>query len=114
MRDQAADRDARKRVEQREHRLEHRAADVLEIDVDALRAGVLQLRGQIGIAVVEAIVKAELVLHVVAFVLAAGDADRAGALDRAIWPTAEPTAPEAAATTTVSPACGLPMSSRPV
>jgi len=35
-------------------------------------------------------------------------------LMRAIWPTAEPTAPEAAATTTVSPACGLPISSRPV
>ena len=31
----------------------------------------------------------------------------------AICPTAEPTAPEAAATTTVSPACGLPISSKP-
>jgi hypothetical protein len=29
-------------------------------------------------------------------------------LIRAIWPTTEPTAPEAAATTTVSPAAGLP------
>src|SRR5258705_9742900 len=44
MRDQAAHGNARKRVEQRKHRLEHRAADVLEIDVDAFRAGKLQLR----------------------------------------------------------------------
>src|ERR1700759_1796239 len=32
----------------------------------------------------------------------------------AIWPTADPTAPDAAATTTVSPGCGLPISSSPV
>ena len=31
----------------------------------------------------------------------------------AIWPTAEPTGPVAAATTTVSPACGRPISSSP-
>ena len=31
----------------------------------------------------------------------------------AIWPTADPTGPVAAATTTVSPGCGLPISSRP-
>ena len=30
----------------------------------------------------------------------------------AIWPTTEPTAPEAAETTTVSPGCGRPMSSK--
>ena len=81
MRDQAADRHARERVEQREHRLEHRAADILEIDVDAFRAGVLQLRGEIGIAVIDAGIEAELLLDVVAFVLAAGDADRARTLD---------------------------------
>ena len=81
MGDQAAHRHARKRVEQREHRLEHRAADILEIDVDALRAGVLQLGGQIRIAVVETGIEAELLHDVVALVLAAGDADRACALD---------------------------------
>ena len=32
----------------------------------------------------------------------------------AIWPTTEPTAPDAADTTTVSPALGLPISSSPV
>src|SRR5439155_21055509 len=69
------------RVEQRTHRFETRAADVFEIDVDALRAGVFQLRRQIPIAMVEAVVEAELVLDVGALVLAAGDADRARALD---------------------------------
>ena len=114
MRDQAAHRNPRERIEQREHRFEHLAADILEIDVDALRAGVLEFRGEIGIAMIEAIIEAQFVLDGGAFVLAAGDADRARALDPRDLPTAEPTAPEAAATTTVSPACGLPMSSRPV
>ena len=59
MRDQAAHRNARERVEQRKHRLEHRAADILEIDVDAFRAGGLQLGREIGIAVIEAVVEAE-------------------------------------------------------
>ena len=59
MRDQAADGNPRKGIEQRKHRFEHRAPDVLEIDVDALRAGKLQLRGEIGFAVIEAIVEAE-------------------------------------------------------
>ena len=81
MGDQAAHRNPRERVEQRKHRLEHRAADVLEIDVDAFRAGFLQLRGKLRIAVVKAIVEAEFVLDVVAFVLAAGDAHGARALD---------------------------------
>src|SRR5882724_1571349 len=35
-------------------------------------------------------------------------------LTLAIWPTTEPTAPDAAATTSVSPGCGLPMLSSPV
>ena len=34
-------------------------------------------------------------------------------LSLASWPTTEPTAPEAADTTTVSPALGLPISIRP-
>ena len=34
-------------------------------------------------------------------------------LSFAIWPTADPTGPVAAATTTVSPGCGLPSSSSP-
>src|ERR1700682_3891720 len=81
MGDQAADGHARERVEQREYRLEHGTADVLEVNVDALRAGLFQLRRKMRIAVIEAIVKAEFLFDVVAFVLAAGDADRACALD---------------------------------
>ena len=81
LRDQAAHRYARERVEQRKHRLEHRAADILEIDVDAFRAGFLESRGQIGIAMIDAVVEAKFALDVVAFFLAAGDADGARALD---------------------------------
>src|ERR1700733_6054649 len=81
MGDQAAHRHPRERSEQRKHRFEYRAADILEIDVDPFRAGLLQLRGQIRIAMIEAVVEAELALDVVALVLATGDADRARALD---------------------------------
>src|SRR5260370_32383441 len=81
MRDKAADGQARERVEQWEHRLEPRAADVLEVDVDALRAGLFQLRRKLRVAAIEAIVKTEFLSDVVAFVLAAGDADRPSALD---------------------------------
>ena len=42
LRDQPAHRNARERIEQRQHRIEHRAADILEIDVDAFRARGLQ------------------------------------------------------------------------
>src|SRR5579859_677668 len=81
MRDQAAHRHAREIVQKRKHRFEHRAADILEIDVDALRAGLLQLCWKIGIAMIEAFVEAKLLFDEVAFVLAAGDADRTRALD---------------------------------
>ncbi len=46
LRDQPAHRNARKRIEQREHRVPHRPADILEIDVDAFRARGLQLLGE--------------------------------------------------------------------
>ena len=61
LRDQPADRHARERIEQRQHRVEHRAADILEIDVDAFRAGGLELLGEIRRAVIDAGVEAELV-----------------------------------------------------
>ena len=47
MGDQAADRDPGEVVEQRQHGLEDGAADGLEIDVDALGAGLLELFGEI-------------------------------------------------------------------
>ena len=46
LRDEPADRNAREIVEQRPHRLLHGAADILEIDVDAVGTGGLELRGQ--------------------------------------------------------------------
>src|SRR5438874_11483858 len=71
LRDQAAYGNARERVEQRKYRLKHRAADILEIDIDALWAGVLQFCRQIGIAMIEAVIEAELAFEVFTFFLAA-------------------------------------------
>ena len=63
---------------------------------------------------VEAGVEAEFLDHEVAFRRPAGDADDAAAARScAICPTTWPTAPEAAETTTVSPALGWPISSSP-
>ena len=81
VRDKPAHRHARADVEQRQHRVEHRAADVLEIDVDAVRAGGGEALGQLRIAAVEADVEAELFDRVAALVGAAGDADHARALE---------------------------------
>src|ERR1700682_5148235 len=81
MRDQTAHRNARERVQQRKHRLEHRAADILEIDIDAFRAGLLQFCRQIGIAMIEAVVEAKLASDVIALLSAARDADGTRALD---------------------------------
>src|ERR1700733_4042022 len=81
MRDQAAYRHPRECVELRKHRLEHRAADILEIDVDALGTSLFQFGRQMRIAMIEAVIEAEFASDVIAFVLAARDADGAGALD---------------------------------
>ena len=42
--DEARDRDARELVEERQHRLPDRPADVLEVDIDAVRACPRELR----------------------------------------------------------------------
>ena len=81
LRDQAAQRDARVRVEQRHDRIPHRAADVLEVHVDALRARVLEQLRHARVAMIDAGVEAELLHGVVALLLAAGDADRAQPFD---------------------------------
>ena len=62
-----------------QHRVPDGAADVLVIDVDPLRARRLQPLGHVRRAMVDAIVEAELVAHVGAFVGTAGDPDRARA-----------------------------------
>src|SRR5262245_26944193 len=61
------------------HRLPDRPADVLEVDVNALRAGRPQPVGEIGALVIDGRVEAKFVLHVRAFLWAARDADRPGA-----------------------------------
>ena len=57
--DQAAQRYARIHVQQRQHRGEHRAADVLEIHVDPLGRRLGEPLAQLRLAVIEARVKAE-------------------------------------------------------
>src|SRR5262249_30665293 len=79
--DQAADGDARKRIEQWKDRVPHRAADVFEIDVDAVRAGVGQLFGEVRRTVIDDSVEAQLVAHVRALTRAAGDPHSPSALD---------------------------------
>ncbi len=79
LRNQAAHRHARADVEQRQHGVEDRAADVLEIDVDAVRAGVGQLSREVRRAPVEAHVEAERAGDVAAFFGVARDADHAAA-----------------------------------
>src|SRR6202022_1311954 len=79
--DQAADRHARKIVKQGQYRLPNRPADVLEIDVDAVRARGSELSWKIDGAVIDRRVEAELVFPVRAFLRPAGDADRSRAGD---------------------------------
>src|SRR4051812_7784862 len=81
LRDQSADRNARKGVHATQRRVENLAADVLEIAVDAVRRSGLELIVQRAGLVVDASVEAELLHHVIAFLSAAGDAHRAAALD---------------------------------
>ena len=74
MRNESAHRHARVHVEQRRHRIEHRATDVLEVDIDAARAGCRQSLRQVGLAVIDAGIESKLLDHVAALLRAAGDA----------------------------------------
>ena len=78
--DDAADRDPGLGVEQREDGVEDLAADVLVIDVDAVRAGLGQSFGEVRGMVVEAGIEAEHLHGVAAFFRTAGDADHSAAL----------------------------------
>src|SRR5262249_53625869 len=77
--DHAAHDHAAEIVEQRKHRALYRAADILEIDIDALRASDGERGGEVA-AMVEAGIETELLGHVAAFLGAAGDADDAATL----------------------------------
>src|SRR5262249_26719138 len=57
------------------------AADILEIDVDARRAGAIERGAEAGLAMVEAGIEAQRLDDVAALVRPAGNADRAGAGD---------------------------------
>src|SRR5262245_8916127 len=59
-RDQAAQRHPAERVHLREHRVEYRAADILEIDIDALRRRRPERAGKISTLVVDSSIEAEL------------------------------------------------------
>src|ERR1035438_6905436 len=81
MGDEPANRHTGEVVQQRQHGVEHRAADVLEVNVDSTRAGGFQSLGQVGLFVIEAGVEAEFLLHVATLPLTPGDADGATSLD---------------------------------
>src|ERR1700724_1726897 len=76
--DQTADRYARIFIEQWQHRLPDRAADILEINVDAVWAGGRQLGGKIGGTEIDRRVEAQFVSDEGAFLRTAGNADRPG------------------------------------
>ena len=81
LRNQTAQCNACKRVEQPQKRVKNLAADVIEVDVDAVRAGRGELSVQVAAAVVYAGIKTELACDVLAFGRAAGDANDATAFD---------------------------------
>src|ERR1700730_13311861 len=79
--DEPADGEARKVITGTQHRIEYWTADILEIDIDALRTGGFQIFAQLGLAMIEARVKSELVLNEAALLFASGDANNPAALD---------------------------------
>ena len=112
--DQAAHRHARVRVQQRQHRGQHRAADVLEVDIDALGRRRAEQLAQVRVAVIDAGIEAERLHRVLALLRAAGDADHAAALE--LGDLADERADRAgggAPRPRSRPGCGCPMSSSP-
>src|SRR5262245_42938789 len=73
--DQPAHWDARKRIEQGQHGLPNGAADVFEIDIDAVRTGSLELFGKVGSPMIDGGIEAKLFDDGAAFFATAGDAD---------------------------------------
>ena len=81
LRDQAAHRHTGRSVEQWQHGVEHLAADVFKIHVDALGAGRCQQGRQIGAVVVNAGVKAQFLHGRAALVDTPGNTHHAAALE---------------------------------
>ncbi len=82
-RDHAAERHAAEQVHAAHHRLHDRAADLLEVDVHALRRQRVEPLADVLVLVVDRRVEAELVGKIAALLRAAGDADDMQALDLA-------------------------------
>jgi small neutral amino acid transporter SnatA (MarC family) len=91
----------------------HGTADILEIDVDALGTRGGELLRKVACAMIDAGVEAELLGDEAAFLRPPAIPTARAPFIFAICPTTEPTAPEAAATTTVSPGFGWPISPSP-
>ncbi len=108
--DGAADGDPATEPERADGRLEVLAADVVEVDVDALGGGLPQLPPDGPVLVVERRVEAEVVDEVATF---SGEPalpmTRLAPSALAIWPTTLPTAPAAPDTKTTSPFVRLAM-----
>ncbi len=79
LRDEPADGHPGEVVEEGKNGIEDGPADVLEVDIDPLRASGLKCLGEIGSAVVDARVEPELVYHIAALAFAAGNPDRPAA-----------------------------------
>src|SRR5271166_6737331 len=81
MGDEPADRDARKVVQRRQHRIQNLPADILEVNIDAVRTVRFQTFSQLGLAMVDAGIESEFVLNEAAFLFAPGNADGPAAFD---------------------------------
>ena len=97
-----------------ERSAEHLAAGVVEVDIDPLGQGFLELVPEVRALVVDRRVEAEFLGEQAALRLPAGNADdRRQPAILAIWPTRWPTEPAAAETRTVWPSFGSPTSKSP-
>src|SRR6185295_14553706 len=86
LRDQSAYRNARSDIYLREHRVEYRAAHVLEVHVDSVWTRSLQSFGHVFGLVVDRGVEAQLFSEPAALVIRAGDANYAQSFDLAYLP----------------------------
>jgi hypothetical protein len=111
--DQPAHRDPGELVETSGHLRGDMASHVLEVDVDPVGRRGDQVLAEGGRPVVDRGVEAELLQQRPHFAGPPAMPTARAPLTLAIWPTAEPTGPVAAATTTVSPGCGSPIASSP-
>ncbi|SAD97306.1 Uncharacterised protein [Enterobacter roggenkampii] len=83
---QATHRHARGGVQQGQHGVKHFPADVFIVDINAVRAGLLELVGKIRRVVIQTLVKPEHLNGMAAFLCATGDADHPATFDFADLP----------------------------